>query len=358
MKSIHLPRFTSVLAALLAAFPLVAGAAPFRDVLDTPAKDSRLASRSLLNAVARAGKRLVAVGQRGHIIFSDDGGNSWRQAKVPVSADLVAVSFPTPQKGWAVGHDGVVLHSEDGGISWTKQLDGRAVGKLMVSYYEERAAKGSLTSPEAALLDETRRIASQGAENSFLDVWFANESTGFIVGAFNLIFRTADGGRTWEPWFHRTENPKRLHLYAIREAAGELYISGEQGIVLKLDQSRNRFVALNTGYGGTFFGLAGSDDAVIVYGLRGNAFRSTDGGKQWHKIEAGLQDGITGAASCGGRQLILVSQSGHVLASDDAGENFRHTKLEQAVPASAALCIGGNVAVIAGTRGITIQAFK
>ena len=32
---------------------------------------------------------------------------------VPVSSDLVAVAFPTPQQGWAVGHDGVILASAD-----------------------------------------------------------------------------------------------------------------------------------------------------------------------------------------------------------------------------------------------------
>src|SRR5574340_1818382 len=84
------------------------GAAAFRDVLDTPAAMSPLAQRGLLLGLARAGNAVVAVGQRGHILWSDDAGGHWQQAAVPVSSDLVAVSFPTPKIGWAVGHDGVV----------------------------------------------------------------------------------------------------------------------------------------------------------------------------------------------------------------------------------------------------------
>lgn len=103
---------------------------PWRDVLDTPAVPSPLAARSLLTGLARAGARVVAVGQRGHVLFSDDAGKSWNQADVPVSSDLVAVSFPNPDAGWIVGHDGVVLHSTDAGRSWTRQLDGRSVGEL------------------------------------------------------------------------------------------------------------------------------------------------------------------------------------------------------------------------------------
>jgi len=43
--------------------------------------------------VQTEGQRVVAVGQRGHVLFSDDTGKSWQQAEVPVSADLVAATF-------------------------------------------------------------------------------------------------------------------------------------------------------------------------------------------------------------------------------------------------------------------------
>ena len=356
-----LRKIVSPLVALVLTLPLAASAtANYRDVLDTPARESAFATKSLLNGVASAGKRVVAVGQRGHIVYSDDGGKTWTQARVPVSSDLVAVTFPTAEQGWAVGHDGVVLHTADSGATWTRQLDGRSAGQLLAKYYAEQAAAGTLGSPDAAamLVDEAKRIGGQGAENPFLDVWFADENNGFIVGAFNQIFRSADGGKSWEPWFHRTENPNRLHLYAIRQVGGALYIVGEQGTVLKLNGGGKRFVALDTGYKGSFFGVTGGDGAVLVHGLRGHAFRSTDGGKAWQKVETGLQDGITGAASCGDRRLVLVSQAGRLLVSDDAGASFRPIKVEQASPASAVACLGNDGTVMVGARGVRTQAIQ
>ena len=348
------------LVALVLTLPLTATAAGgFRDTLDVPARESAFAAKSLLNAVAFTGKRTIAVGQRGHIVYSDDGGKTWAQAKVPVSSDLVAVSFPTPARGWAVGHDGIVLHSSDGGATWVRQLDGRSAGQLMANYYKARADAGALGNADAAaaMVAEVERIAAQGAENSFLDVWFADENNGFIVGAFNLILRTRDGGGTWEPWFHRTDNPNRLHLYAIRKAGGGLYIAGEQGTVLKLDAGGEKFVALDTGYKGTFFGIAGNGDSVTVFGLRGHAFRSTDGGRNWQQTATNLPEGITGAASCSATRLLLVSQSGKLLVSDDAGASFRLVKVEQPSPATAVACLGDH-AVIAGTRGVRVQAIQ
>ncbi|WP_295719731.1 YCF48-related protein, partial [uncultured Halovibrio sp.] len=97
------------------------------DVLEVPALETDLAAESLLLDVEYAGERLVAVGERGHIVYSDNGGESWTQAEVPVSTTLTGVDFPegNTEEGWAVGHSGVILHTSDGGETWNNQFDGR-----------------------------------------------------------------------------------------------------------------------------------------------------------------------------------------------------------------------------------------
>lgn len=348
------------LLALLLAVPLAATAAPYQDVLDRPAQLSALVAKSPVTGLALAGKRLVAVGQRGHILYSDDNGGSWTQAKVPVSSDLVALSFPTDDEGWAVGHDGVILHTVDGGRSWEKQLDGRSAAPLLERHYADLAARGALGNAEAAAatLDEVRRLAAQGAENPLLDVWFADARNGFVVGAFNLIYRTRDGGKRWEPWFQRTENPNRLHLHALQKSGDSLFIVGEQGLLLKLDAAGERFVALEGAYRGSYFGAIASARGLIAFGLRGNALRSDDGGKSWQRIETGWQEGVTAAARCRDGRVILASQSGRLLAGDAQGENFRPLPLEQPMPAAALLCLGDRSLAIGGIRGVRVQKFQ
>ncbi|KAA3652854.1 MAG: glycosyl hydrolase [Proteobacteria bacterium] len=336
--------------ALCLLLPTTAPAADFQDVLETPVLASPLAARGLINGLTMAGQRVIGVGQRGHIVYSDDQGANWQQATVPVSSDLVAVSFPSPQRGWAVGHDGVVLATTDAGATWHTQLDGHRVGELMLAYYTKQG--------DAQWTAEAERFVAQGAESPFLDVWFADENTGFVVGAFNLILRTTDGGQSWTPWLERTDNPQALHLYAIRPAAGALWVTGEQGLVLRLDATNARFEAVETPYKGSYFGLTGTNDAVIVFGLRGNAYRSTDLGASWTKLDTGLEEGLTAAASDGGQHLMLASQAGRLLSSRDGGAHFTPVKLARPVPASAVLPVGPGAAIVAGARGIAVQTFK
>lgn len=328
----------------------------FQDPLAVPAQASSLAARGPLQGVARAGQRLVAVGQRGHIVHSTDGGSTWRQAKVPVSSDLTAVFFASELKGWAVGHDGVVLATTDGGRNWTLQLDGHRANDLLVRQLEQRAQAQPQAAELKTLLDDARRYKEQGADKPFLDVWFADEKVGWIVGAYNLIFRTTDGGQHWEPWFDRTDNPKLLNLHAVAQVGDGLYVVGESGLVLRLDAASQRFVARPTPYKGSFFGVVGTRSTVLVYGLRGNAYVSESGGAAWQKVEAGLPVTIVAATALPDGRLALADASGRVAISNAEGRDFKPVALKPAMPLAGMADAGGGKLALVGPRGVAVTA--
>ncbi len=345
------------LAAATVALALVAttsAAGPFVDVLAIPATMSPLASRTLMQAVTRVGDRLVAVGQRGTIVVSADAGKTWTQSPVPVSSDLTGVFFVDGKRGWAVGHDGVVLGTADGGDRWQLLLDGRRANEILVRAMERRVAVEPASESAKAMLAEAKRYLEQGPDKPFLDVWFADASNGYIVGAYNLIFRTTDGGATWEPWFDRTDNPKFFNLYSIRPAAGRLWIAGEGGVVLTLDPAAQRFVAVPTPYNGSYFGVTGARNAIVVFGLRGNVYRSEDGGNSWTKVDSGLSGAVVAAASTSAGATLLADAGGRVASTEDGGQTFRRLELTLSVPLTAIAAAASGALVLAGPRGVAI----
>ena len=325
----------------------------FTDVLDQPAMTSTLAAQRLLQASAVAGKRWVAAGARGHIVYSDDLGASWHQAKVPVSADLTALHFANAREGWAVGHDGVVLHTRDSGASWELQLDGRRANALVLERVRNLPAS---TDPAVleALKGEAERAAAEGPSRPFLDVWFANEREGFVVGAYNLIFHTSDGGHTWEPWVERTQNDRFYHLYGIRGSSDGVYIVGELGLALRLDPVSGRFIALQTPYEGSYFGLLTKPGLVLAYGMRGTAYRSRDGGQTWEAVDTGITASITASQVLPDGRLLLCSQAGDVLVSDDDGAHF-HRVVVKAPMSYTGVAVSGDAVILTGLRGVRVE---
>ena len=192
-------RKLALLATALSLFGAVALPTVVQAASDTTfAIESPKAAKGLMIDVVHAGQRLVAVGDRGHILYSDDQGSTWAQAKVPTRQLLTAVFFVDAKHGWAVGHDAQILVSSDGGANWTQQ-------------YQDLKREAPL-----------------------LDVWFNDANHGLAVGAYGALIETTDGGKTWEDVSDRLDNEDQFHLNAIASIkdAG-LFIVGEQGSMFR-----------------------------------------------------------------------------------------------------------------------------
>jgi photosystem II stability/assembly factor-like uncharacterized protein len=303
--------------------------------------------------VCLAGKRLVAVGERGRILLSDNDGVTWRQASSPVSVTLTAVAFPTPQQGWVVGHFGVVLHSKDGGETWTKQLDGTQAAEQIKQVAEARLKNARAETP--ALKQElatAEQFVQDGPDKPFLALYFRNDQSGFVIGAYNLIFRTDDGGKTWQPWCDRVENPEGLHLYAMHRSGKNLYIAGERGLVLRSSDGGETFKKVTTPYVGSYFGLVAAQTGdLVLFGLRGNVYWSGSDGRSWKKIEIGLQKTFATGIELSDGIFLLTTQDGEAFASQDHGRSFQQIPFQPSAFTDVTQTPDGTV-VFASLRGM------
>lgn len=342
---------------VVAAFLSTSASAQTDGLPEQPSIISSMAARSVMLSVARAGQRLVAVGERGFIIISDDNGASWSQVGSPVSVTLVKVRFIDDVEGWAVGHAGVVLHTPDGGLSWNKQLDG--VQAAEIEFQEARQATEG--SDEAEKIQErlaqAQQLVDEGPDKPLLDLLFLDAKNGWVVGAYGLAFATHDGGVSWQSIRPRIENPNGLHLYSIEQVRGDLFIAGEQGTLLRSSDEGKTFAPLTSPYEGTTFGLqATNNGSIVAFGLRGKAFESKDRGDTWQPLDTLQPVTLTSGLRLADGSVLLADESGRVLRFADG--NTTAAVLQIAQPSyftGMAQAANGNL-IISSARGMLSSA--
>jgi len=278
------------------------------------ALEAPLAHRSLLLDGCVADDRIVTVGERGHILLSDDHGKSWRQAEVPTQSTLTGVYFHNRRLGWAVGHDAVILRTEDGGENWARV------------YY----------APEQ--------------ERPLLDVLFLDEKIGFAVGAYGFFLVSKDGGLSWSS---QPVSEDDFHFNQINVSMdGRLYMASEAGRIYASEDKGITWQELSSPYSGSFFGILPlKDGTILVFGLRGNIFRSQDNGKSWEKMPVPAKSMLTDGLALENGNIIVVGLSGTVLFSEDQGKGFRLRQQADRKGISAVILAGDGNLVLVGESG-------
>ncbi len=358
------------IAALLCLWSL-AGVArePFAYRSAIPSPD---ADKALLTDLARAGERLVAVGEAGHIIYSDDAGDTWQHAEVPVSLMLTEADFSSAEQGWAVGHEGIVLYSGDGAETWTVVLQGEDIAALQIEAAERLVAEAEAAvdaAPEEELedaewaledatfaLEDARRAQEEGITHPALNVRFADVDTGYVTGAYGMLLHTDDGGATWQLHSNRLDNPSGFHLYdIIRTTGGALIIVGEAGQLHRSVDDGETWEALDSPYEGSFFGALATDSgSLLIFGLRGRIFRSVDDGDSWEYIDAPGESTLFGGRAFDGGRIVLVGAGGTVLESRDDGRSFTKPALETRASLAAVEADADGTLFFAGFGGVLI----
>lgn len=306
---------------LLALSLLIAGVAVLAIAQQAPAPVERsvpapLAPKSLLTDIVPAGAAVVAVGDRGHILISRDGGASWTQADVPTRSMLTGVAFHGANQGCAVGHDAVIVRTGDGGKTWQR-----------VHWDPE-------------------------AEAPLLDVIFLDANRGIAIGAYGSYLTTSDGGATWSAG--RVAEDADYHLNQIaRSTTGTLYIAAEAGQAYRSDDDGATWIPLQTPYEGSYFGvLPLEQNSVLLFGMRGNLFRSDDAGATWSEIPGGTTAMLNGGVRLPNGRIVIVGLGGTILVSSDGGRTFVLREQERRFGFQAVLP-AGDALVLVGDNGAT-----
>lgn len=285
----------------------------------SPAEIMPRADKSVLLDITKIDAGYLVVGERGHILSSLDGVN-WQQMNVPTRSTLTTVSA-IGSSVWAAGHDGVILHSADAGTTWERQR---------VSPWSKDSFEITNGSP-------------------ILDTYFIDEQTGYAIGAYSLLLKTTDAGKSWNALsvsgqrqasteedltaddsgifsasdleIGAEEDP---HLNTItRTDSGVLIIMGERGAGFRSSDEGLTWQKVRLPYAGSMFGILSlGGERVLTYGLRGNVFESLDAGASWSKVKSGTNFSLIGGAVAADGSVAVVGGNGILLTRQANGGAF------------------------------------
>jgi photosystem II stability/assembly factor-like uncharacterized protein len=155
------------------------------------------------------------LGRRREIYKSVDGGGTWTETVSPVVEEqtekLHIVFFLSPTKGWIFGKN--AYRTDDGAVTWsrlgpTPLADDTRIEKPRVS--EGYAPAVWVLNDSVIVLvrkdGDVYRSEDGGAKwqrvwsvnNFLLQVYFADDKSGWIVGDNGFMGRTTDGGASWQ----------------------------------------------------------------------------------------------------------------------------------------------------------------
>lgn len=310
--------------------------------------------------LTRVGDRIVAVGERGNVLYSDDDGQSWRLGETPGKAMLTAVCFADSRHGWAVGHDAVIWTTEDGGETWHQQYSDPLNGEGDDAgggeeFADDGGSMDDLYSDDGGDMDGGG-MAPDTSGAPLLDVWCDTEEHVMAVGGFGYILETDDGGASWNKRMSDLDNPDGWHLYSLRpipRGDGTLLIAGEQGTLFRSRDHGQSWEKLPAPYDGSYFDVTALQrDTVLIHGMRGNVWLTRDLGESWQRIKTGVSRGVNDGTMLADGTIVLVGNSGVLLTSHDNGSSLSLRYTRERNTLAAVLPLGDEGVLVAGEHGL------
>ena len=262
--------------------------------------------RIILLDIDKSGDRLVAVGERGFVLYSDDEGGTWTARPTPVTRTLTGVAFKDQRLGVAVGHGGSLVRTEDAGANWSQV-----------------------------------EVEDAGTD-SLLDVQHLEGDHFIAYGAFGLYLDSTDAGKTWQ---RRTildvpvadggaagededegeylDEGFDRHISRVIKVGSSLLLVAESGTLARSDDDGASWMRLESPYEGSWFNaLAIDDGSVLVFGMRGNVYRTADLGVTWEKVPLDTTASLMGGAQLEDGTILLLGNTGLLTLSRDRGRTL------------------------------------
>jgi photosystem II stability/assembly factor-like uncharacterized protein len=284
-----------------------------------------------------------AVGDRGAIWHTPDGGRNWQQQQSPVTCRLASVSFVDHERGWIVGgshrgytheSEGVVLRTVDGGRTW-ENVPGLQLPALKhVRFFDAR--RGMAVGDSSPLFPSGIYTTADGGQTwtshpaTQQTDWHAADffdlRTGLVAAASGQFAFT--GGQELKPSGLPNLAGRRVEAVKL-DARGTAWLCGEGGLLLtSADRGANwsppETLLPDVARSFDFNAVATLGAHVWVTGNPGTlVFHSPDGGRSWRAYPTDQTLPLRSLFFLDEHRGWAVGSLGTILATRDGGQSWR-----------------------------------
>lgn len=273
----------------------------------------------------------------GRLRRTDDGGRTWHDQALPgPPIHATGLTFSSPQTGW-LSANGRLYRSRDSGSTWEALALPAQVGEVRaIQFLDDRVgwlvgqhctADGMIAFCDATLFGTldggqswTHRIGGRETD----PLWaFADENVGIHLAWDDVIYRTADGGRSWAAVTSRPAGPHSgAHAIYFQDAM--------RGWILPKNRPGRLVRTLDGGLTWTEVPvpLAASNPSAMHFAdaqtgwivSGGTIARTDDGGATWRIQSTDIGAQLTGVFALDKLHAWAVGTVGSVLATQTGGE--------------------------------------
>jgi photosystem II stability/assembly factor-like uncharacterized protein len=277
----------------------------------------------------------IIIGYPGKVFRSADGGETWERIAIGTTEPLFSLHFINAKTGWIAGRSGLIFITGDGGKTWTKQDSGVSEHLFGIHFFNEKVGVavgnfGIILNTVDGGKTWASQILQEMSSATIYAVQMLDENTGFLAGEYptweaqleedveastlSSVFRTSDGGITWE----RVEVPTESHLFDLQfVSAQEGYAVGTKGFVLKTLDGGVTWEAFNAPTPFHLLSVEALGDNIVAVGNAGTAVYKK--GDEIKIPPTGAYSWIGGVSFNKKGRGVLVGDHGLIMLSEDKG---------------------------------------
>jgi photosystem II stability/assembly factor-like uncharacterized protein len=269
------------------------------------------------------------------VIYSQDGGRTWLESNtltgLPIGADFLNnIFFVDNLNGW-LSQEGKVYSSTDGGKNWRLRAqigDGTVTYRIEKLHFFSPLVGYAITNGHVfktidggsswTIIKQNAKFDRTHLMLYHYDAYFLNSQRFWVCG-LDSVYRTADGGVSWEA------SPLCGLHHSIQFANANLgWCSGQSGSICKTTDGGKTWRHIGTtvgpGYGPIAFDTGSTGFAVA--GCRTTIIRTQDSGRSWQPTPIQTESPIVALKMADANHLWAITEHSKLYATTDGGNSW------------------------------------